>query len=214
MTAGDIITAVQADYEDLPTAKGLALLQRVYDQICQDFPLDKTTVNLTSIVSGTGEYALDEAYVSIGSALWVRTSADNDFRVLEELNPDQLDEEDAGWRVRPTSEPYGYAIEGGNIVLVRRPNVSSSGGYPRVRLDLYKSQTLSTGTTLPTSVRRPAVFENGVRYLWAQRRDKQNAKFWGEMYEEDLKDLERYMKKRQRRARNVSYAENYMNPVI
>lgn len=207
-TVASIITDAQLVYSDLPLATNptygsqvLRLLNLVHVDLCEFLPLATTSYDVP-LVAGTREYNISETYKAILTAdYWY--SATNAPTQLIWTSVDELDIEDPGWKNTFTGIPYrwyeytgatGQPIVGFDPV----PSLASSGGYPTVRLLVSLYTALAAGDSLPTSIKSPDCYIDGLVYQWSKYKGKPDWQMRKAAYEESKANLAAYFARKQR----------------
>lgn len=197
-TADDVIARARLHYPDLPAGTlALTLLQEAHDRVLGAVrlrPVEEVTINLTS---GTYEYALSDDVIRVWAAVYVRSSIQAD--ALREISIDMLDDDRPNWRYDPASTPTRWYDVGTMVGLFPKPDTTTSGGYPILKLYTTKRQTLTGSTTMPAMVPNYDAWVSWVCRSWAWAQDRQNLPYWEQRADETLADLIERIQGRQAR---------------
>ena len=136
--------------------KTLRYLQKANDYLATKLPLSLTSEDITTIVAGTREYAVSALMKRLWSAEWVMSSADGDSYDLKATSIPALNNSNPSWRRAPQGRPTRryLSLSGDSVVigLDPKPNLSTSGGYPLLRLYESRTTTLATDGNLPANI--------------------------------------------------------------
>lgn len=149
-TGQDIVNRIRRHFPDVSETIVLEQLNEVHAELTRDIPLNRSSSTLTSLVDGTREYSLGATVARVWSAHYATTSAEGLGRTLRPTNIEYLDEHRGEWRNQGDAEPREFYIYAGNIGFYPTPPTTSSGGYPRVTLQVTTYDTIVVGTTMPT----------------------------------------------------------------
>lgn len=187
MTDAQAINLIQADFDNASNAEVLSDLQAIHDDLCRVMRLKPSTQTLSSIVAGTPGYALSAGWARVFGVRYF--SSATDYTKLKATDKDELDSFRYNWRLE-SGTPDSYYIESGNIYLVPSPDTSSSGGYPKVEVDISSTETLSgSGTNLPSGVSSYRAWIEGAKWLIALRYQDPRTSYYEKRYEDERKKL-------------------------
>lgn len=166
------VSAVQARvrrrFRDCSDTLALEYINEVHQDLLRQLPLVTATEDL-SVTSGTQEYAINEATGRIVAAEWVTSATTREILTVTDF--DYLNQEEPSWRSRGSGTPtrlYLWRSATDNVVgLDPKPNVTTSGGYPVVRLHVARFQTLTGGDSLPKSILSMDAYVYGAQMRFA-----------------------------------------------
>lgn len=148
----DIISEIQDFFGSISDAQALNMIQKRDDYLRTLVTFNPSTVTLSSLVDGTREYALAGTVARIFSARYIRSAATGDSSILHPTSRDELYESEGDWEGRDTGEPRMFYVRGGEIGFYPTPDATSSGGYPKVDLEVQSYVALTTSTAMPTNI--------------------------------------------------------------
>jgi hypothetical protein len=146
----------------------LEYINEVHADLLRQLPLVTATEDL-SVTSGTQEYAINEATVRIVAAEWVTSATER--RSLVVTDYDYLNSEEPNWRRRSAGTPsrvYLWRSATDYVVGIDpKPNTTTSGGYPVLRLHATRVGTLTATGSLPKGIINKDVYAYGAMLRFA-----------------------------------------------
>lgn len=144
---------------DITVAIALEYLQYANRELCFDLPLYLTEEDIT-LTANTQEYAVNADDLRVWTAhYWTSATAS---RPLEGVSLQGLERRFRGWRNTPASIPSRYAVHNvltvPYILLYPKPNTTTTGGYPFVRLRVSRHVALTQAGNLPATLVDPNVY--------------------------------------------------------
>ena len=184
VTVAEAIERVSRRYDDASENAILDYFNEADRELKVMLPMSEDTEDLT-LVAGQSEYALDENILTVESAEFQRSATD--IRQLRGVDKRQLP---GGFRHETTGDPTRFylAYNASTMVigLVPAPSAATSGTYPRVRLYVSRSGTLTALGNLPYAVNADYyVFYANWRLSLDRKLDDSN--FWKEQFVEARK---------------------------
>lgn len=192
----------------------LALFQTAHNEILSisQIPSDAThTVNLTS---GTNEYAIPAYIKKIWDVEMFYTPGSPPVR-LTQRDKDWLDAYRPAWRGQPgTGTPTECCLDGTSIVLYPTPNLTTTGGYPYVKLWTLDGAVLATGDTLPGQIMDDLPWVYLMLYRHAVGRRKDLIRVYKPLWDEQHERLQHDENKRMERDKPAvrRFMQRLMNP--
>lgn len=182
-TFTNLVSRIQIDFPDASATELLDDLQVIHNELCFRFKLIKSTQSNTSLVAGTGSYALPTNTARIYQVrYWADSSG---FTVLTETSEDEMDSVRPRWRGETAGTPRFYMADSGTMTLVPAPGISTSGGYPKLTFEISSYQPAISGSdTLPTGIFDHEAWVNGVKARFALRHGDARYPVYERMYEE------------------------------
>lgn len=198
-----IVAGVQRVYSMLQSADVVSYLNEVRPDILRRLRLRNTTqtINLTA---GTREYAVTTPMLGATAVEYSRSAAAWDTRILEPTNLETLDITTPAWRAVSDSEPRAYyftdSVSGPVIGLYPAPHLSTTGGYPLLRIRYLDSNTLAGGDTVFDNVLSPMVYVHAVCKRYAEDRGLDDLALRMKLFADEMALNETYLKGRQTKA--------------
>lgn len=162
MNAQDLVDKTIRTFKGVTEDQALEYLQEVHTHILSNVRLNIETITI-NLTSGTGEYAIDDDILRVWTARYLVSATSQD--VLNPTHVDELNKNHRDWKVDSASTPNLYYVEGSNLGLYPVPDTTTSGGYPVVKCEVTRDQTLSisgTPTVIPEFARRPQAWIMGA----------------------------------------------------
>lgn len=207
MKVRDAIAQVQLSFQNATTDVVFQLLRQVHAELCSEFPIERTDWTIP-LVSGVREYAIPENVVWIRAAYY--QTGEHAGYVLRAATVGALDSRQPSWRFdRSTGFPTTFYVDGGHIGFLPTPSESTQGQYPVVKAAATVHTPLDLEGDLPTNVGVYDVYIDGACYRLARQVAKDQIAVWKSLYEEDMRNLERRLGSRNRRAKDVAYPKLY-----
>ncbi len=169
----------------------------IHREMCVEFPLYPATVEYTSLVAGTAEYALSESVVRVRQAYWM--NSETDYRLLCANDAGYMDMDRLDYRFSSSGEPTEYYIDGQMIGFTPPPKVSSDAStlYPRVKIFAYSHKVLGARDTLPTNLRLDTAYVYAIRYRHAISNQETNAvAMYKQLLDEEMNRISTYFMER------------------
>jgi len=151
--------------------------------------------SIISVVANQATYDLPVATWKTFSAYWESGPTSGQWFPLGSTSTDYLDAQSKGWRmISPVSQPLQYYISSGPsgnsakplFGLYPAPSVTTSGGYPRVRLYVKSYVTLADGDNIPTNLLNYYCILYKMCHLWAIANDPSRKDYWDGEYQKAL----------------------------
>lgn len=166
----------------------LEYMQIIHDELVFQVPINITTEDI-SVTENIREYANNDDDCRIWLAEWYRSA--DDFYVLDATDFTRLNALFPNWRKANSGDPqrwYPWRDTSGYVIgLDPKPNASTSGTYPHLRLHVSRKTTLSG--SLPPSITSSDVYVYGA--AMKHYRDKGPMAKADEMEREYIKALAR-----------------------
>ena len=200
-TVANVVAGVQRVYSMLQSADVVGYLNEVRPDILRRLRLRNTTqtINLTA---GTQEYAITTPMLGATAVEYVRSGSD--VKVLEPTNVETLDITNPSWRMVSATEPRSYyftdSVSGPVIGLFPAPHLTTSGGYPLVRIRYLDSNTLTGGDTVFDNVLSPMIYVHAVCKRYAEDRGLEDLALRMKLFSDEMGLNETYLKGRQTKA--------------
>jgi hypothetical protein len=171
---------------DCPTDVAETLVQRVWRNVLMRVHASTGTQTVL-LVAGTQEYTLTECF-HISQAYYQPSSDKNAAWPLCATSIEAMRSEDRYMRINPQrSQPREfYTVSTGpltKIGLYPIPDTTSGGGYPSI---LVYGTFYATLTDVPDCLLSPNVLLAGMALEWAKRTQPDKAKYWQEMYNQEI----------------------------
>jgi hypothetical protein len=199
VTAQVVINNARQSFPDMSETIALDLLNLEHGELLARYPLRETTLDFTSIVADTPEYALAETAIRVDAAYYY-SDADTP-KQLEPLSVEEMDRMDPGWRTRDSGTPTHYYISAsatstGNLGLYPVPDTTTSSGYPKVTLYIRQNQTLGLSDNIPNGMLNYDAYLAGICLRYAERRARDQVPFWQNRKDTARNQLEKYLAER------------------
>jgi hypothetical protein len=197
-TVGDLVDEIQETFGSISDAQALRMIQKRDDYLNSLLPIDPSIVTLDSFVVGTREYTLSNLVAKIYSARYVRSATQGDSRMLEPTSRDELHENYGDWEGHGNAEPRMFYVRGNNIGFYPTPDTASSGGYPKVDLEVSMYATLTAATNLPDNIPRGAydAWTFHVLEEWGAMKNDSRVDYFRLRKEEGYRQLHQYLLRR------------------
>lgn len=211
ITVDEVAAKVIERYPDIQDATNAALLRYIQDadlKVASILPYRHDTFDLT-LVSGTPDYAfsafpngaggsLGSNIARIYSAIYMRSANQGDWKNLTGRDPRWLDKHrGVGWRLNQGSEPSEYAVDaaagGRRFWLINRPMITTSGGYPIVRLYTSTTVPLAYGGDICEDLPSDELFVSHICWKWAKTNDRKAADGWRSDFIAECANAERFL---------------------
>lgn len=202
----DIIAAFRSDfYPDCTDAKAQTLFNEAYKTVLASIKCRTAEVILT-LTAGTREYTLAEVNQQVNFAYYEPSSNVSQSYQLQETNLDVRSITQKSWQSSggTNGKPDSYyttnvANSDGAIIKIGLdpvPDTTSSGGYPRVRLNVTQYSTLTGTETVPEGLKDDNPYLYYMAYRWAIRQDRDMKDYWLSEFERSLAENQTFFKKR------------------
>lgn len=205
-TAASIIAGARLKFNDLEDASAVIYLNEVVAEVRSKLNQRRTTVSITTLAVGTREYAEPSLVLGVDEVRYQRTSETGDFRKLTPLSG----KEEAYTKIQEfqkmeNGEPIWFYLSRGTagpvIGFIPCPDTATSGGYPKIDMDVSQGETLTSGSTIYDDLPSAEVFVDGIKYKYAK--DK---------YPEQVDSLERAYRMSIQRAQTYLLTKNRQAP--
>lgn len=191
MTAQQIIDEAKIDFPDETDTRALSDLQSVWDQLCIRYKLIWSREDV-SLTAGTKEYALPASSVRVYSAIY--QTAATTGTVLEATHTDYLDKYDERWRLQSSGTPRKFYVDIANGVVGFHPTPdTTTSTYPKVVVDVSKTQSLLVGTTLGGNLPSYQVCVEGLKARMALRTEDSRYQVFSQMFRQEIILLDRIL---------------------
>jgi hypothetical protein len=213
-------------YTDCSEATAQTLFNEAYKHVLMNIKCRTAEVILT-VTAGTREYTLAEVNQQVNFAYWEPSTDLASSWQLQECNLDSLSIVEPGWQSSggSTSQPTRYyttnvSNSDGAIIKIGLdpiPSTTSSGGYPRVRLNVTQYSTLTASETVPEGLLDDNVYLFYMAWRWAIRQDREQMNMWKDAYRESLAENQVFFQKRlvlDGRAQVISPVVNMQGNII
>lgn len=204
-TAASIISGVRLKYNDLEDTAAVIYLNEVVAEVRAKLNLRRTTVSITSLAVGTREYAEASLLLGVDEVRYQRTSTTDDFAKLIPLSG----KEEAYAKIQEfqkleNGEPRWFYLSRGTtgpvIGLIPCPDTATSGGYPKLDMDVTQGETLTTGSTLYDDLPSADVFVSGVKYKYARDKYPEDADYWENQFRQAIARAQAFLLTKNRQA--------------
>lgn len=200
----DIIANARLRFNDLKDADALVYLKEVRAHVLGLLDFRKTTITNTSLVAGTAEYAYADTSMNFDQVRYVRSATDGDFKILRAITKDYLYAERPEWTMQEDGEPSEFYLTAGTtgpkIGLVPAPDTSTSGGYPKLEMDITQNETLTTGTTIYDDLPSASVYINGIKKRYAEDKHRDDIEVYTRLFKSDIAEAQRYRNNKNKQA--------------
>lgn len=207
-TVTNVVTAVQRVYSMLQTSDVVGYLNEVRPDILRRLRLRNTTQDI-SLTAGTDRYAVTTPMLGATAVEYIRSATASDRRVLDATNLETLDISYPNWRARESDEPRQYYFTDGTtgplIGLFPEPDLSTSGGYPVVRIHYLDCNTLSSGDTISDNLLSPMLYVHAICKRYAEDRGLEDVGLRMQLFTDELGANEAYLKGRQANSKNTRF---------
>lgn len=149
----DLIAKALNQLSDFPpdmSSDALAYFQDADNFICENFRLYPEDTSDISLTYGVGTYTLDDDITKIWAATYYFNA--NSWQPLKPTSYDELDYKQMGWRDVSPSLPSMFYDLGTTVGFFTKPNATTTGGYPIVRLYVSRKRVLDFDTEMPGQV--------------------------------------------------------------
>lgn len=197
-----LVSSVIADFRigfpDCASADALTLFNRVHSDLLEAIPFKVTNEDI-SLTSGTYAYSINELTLKIWTYDYL-TSATQGRRLVE-YEHEAYNRDHPNWKLTPSGTPSSVSLwrSGSETTLFVHPipNVTTSGGYPIIRCEVSRSESLATSDYTPKGLGSVDVYITGMAKRYARYRKRDEYAFWSAQYQEEL---DRELKTWQRRS--------------
>ncbi len=184
ITVETVITRVKRIFKEADPTAMLDYVNEVHNDLLNTLPLVVDTEDLTALVAETQEYTLDEDIVRVWSVELFKSATDR--RSLNPVEIPYLNVNEPLWRRRNSSDPTRFYIWRNTtspvVGLDPKPNLTTTGGYPFIRLHVTRTATLARSSSLPTGIRSADVYVFGCCAKLAE--DPNQMQFYEMKYEQ------------------------------
>lgn len=182
-------------YPDCPSARASTLWQEAWQRGTVLFRLRETTLHI-NLVAGVATYPLTGEVAAIREVRYELSSDPSGWRKLAGCSLDSFAASGA------IGEPTRYALQnlasdsgaGRVLRLDPIPGVSTSGGYPRLGLEVVGRSQLSGDDVLPAFLLTDEWFLYEMAFRYAVRQDRESAEFWRALREDEQAQWSRFLK--------------------
>lgn len=180
MTINQVIQRLRRQLPDADDTTILDYINEVHDDLLSLVPLNRTEEDI-SLVANQTEYTLNPSTVRVWEAEYLRSATDR--RPLKGEDITRLALAQPTWRNMPAGVPRRFFIdrdEDEQIVgILPKPNVTTSGGYPIVKLHVTRTETLTRTSNVPVGISGDVyVFGAMARFFT----DPNLAEYWNTRY--------------------------------
>lgn len=191
-----LVAEIRKDFPQVPAADVIALLQEEDDILSREHRITVTTesVNLTA---GTSEYSVSATTARYWAARYVTGSGVGAYSVLHPTKKTLLFQENPNWLKAGNGTPRLYYIDAGNLGLYPPPDTTTSGGYPKVVLEVSQFNTITAGQNMPSTVRSFERWKYGVLLKLALRMSNERVQLYSQMKKEAEDDLREQLEGRE-----------------
>lgn len=189
-TAQAIIDEAKLDFPDETDTRALSDLQSVDDYICFRFPVIRSRQDVT-LTADTREYSLPSNTVRVLACRYVTSATASDK--LQARHLDWFDAYDYNWRDQSSGTPMDYYVDtaNNNIGLHPAPDTTTSGGYPKLTLDVSQRRgTLVVGTDFGSNLPSYQAWVEGLRHRMALRTSDERLGYYERMFNHELAQLD------------------------
>lgn len=167
-TVASVITRMQRKFPDIDGATALEYLNLTHQELCVRIPLSIQSESI-SLTAGTFSYAIHDDDVKVWHVEYMRSATD--IHRLEASHWETWNQEQPQWRMNAQAEPTRYAIHRDStdqaIYLWSPPNLTTSGGYPVIRLWVTRYVALTSNGDLPPGLVNSEVYAFGAMMRYA-----------------------------------------------
>jgi len=206
-TVTDVITQFRSGgyYPQATAAQGRVEFDRAFQAVMNAIEIRNDEAVIT-VTANQATYDLPVSTYKTFSAYWETSSNPGDWFPLESTSTDYLDAQSKGWRmIQSVSQPYNYYISSGTngntakptFGLYPAPSVTSSGGYPRVRLYVKSYATLADGDSIPTNLPNYMCILYKMCQYWAVANDPNKKDYWEAVYKNELNEALSFVQNQQ-----------------
>lgn len=202
-SVASIVAGVQRVYSMLQSADVVGYLNEARPDILRRLRLRNTTQTL-NLTAGQSEYAITTPMLGATAVEYVRSGGASDVKVLEPTNVETLDITNPSWRTVAATEPRSYyfsdSVSGPVVGLFPAPHLSTSGGYPLIRIRYLDCNALSGGDTVYDNVLSPMIYVHAVCKRYAEDRGLEDLALRMKLFSDEMGLNEAYLKGRQTKA--------------
>lgn len=196
------------DAQDTDNAKILRLIQGADLWVCSELPHRHDTFDLSltaddpdilfsAFPAGAGGMTGAEI-ARIYSAVYIRSANNGDYKLLTGRDPRWLDKyRGLDWRLGVSGEPSEFAVDAGVsgrvFWILPKPNLTTSSGYPKIRLYCSCHKVLAYGQDLAVDLPSPELFLAHMCERWAATNDRGAVMGWRAIRTQALSDAEGYL---------------------
>ncbi len=203
-TVASIVAAARLRFNDITDTEAVLYLNDIRSDVLAQLSLRKTTLSITTLAVGTSEYALNAAVMNVDQVRYQRSSDVDDFVVLTPITKDDLYAVNSYWKAEENGEPRAFYLwtntAGAVIGLTPSPSSATSGGYPKLDIDVSQTETLTIASTIYDDLPSATVYINGIKKRFAEDRYSDEAARFDQMYKRDIAAAQRYLYSKNRGA--------------
>jgi hypothetical protein len=199
-----------SDAQNTNNTKILALMQEADMWLSSILPYRHDTFDLTltandndilfsAFPAGAGGHAGSEI-TRIYQAVYIRSANDGDYKELAGKDVMWMNKNyGPSWRLGIAGEPSIYSIDAGAtgrvFYLAQKPNTTTSGGYPLVRVFASCHKVLTFGTSMVLAYDLPSAepFLACMCEAWARVNDRPSVAGWRETKQKAANDARAYL---------------------
>jgi hypothetical protein len=156
-----------------------------------------------TLTAGTPTVALSENVIRIHQAFYEQSSATPYQYAMTETSLDALAAQRKQFRTN-SGQPKAYFLTSGvagqvatlQVGLTPTPDITSSGGYPRIRFITTMYIQLASGESLPTGLGSVDVILFNMAMRYAIRRNDTRAAYYENFYRRALRETQLFVKNR------------------
>lgn len=168
ITVSTVQEKIQRRFPDCSDTVALEYINEVHQDLLRQLPLVTATEDI-SVTASTQEYAINESTIRICAAEWVTSATERSPLTVTDY--DYLNSEERSWRSRSAGTPsrvYLWRSATDNVIgMDPKPDQTTSGGYPVVRLHVTRVATLTGGDSLPKSILTKDAYVYGAMLRFA-----------------------------------------------
>lgn len=201
----DIISGARLKYNDLEDASALIYVKEIIAEVRAKLNIRRTTISITTLAVGIREYAYSAFVLGVDEVRYQRTSTTDDFAKLIPLSG----KEEAYAKIQEfqkitNGEPRWFYLSEGTtgpvIGLIPCPDTATSGGYPKLDIDVSQNETLTTGSTIYDDLPSADVYITGIKFKYARDKYPEEAKYWEDQYRKAIQTAQSYRLTKNRQA--------------
>lgn len=191
ITVASVISAVQAVFPEATSAEIVTHVNTVDRDLSCRIKLRRTLTDV-SLTASDDEYTISEQILRVWAARYVRSAARSDQYPLMEISREELNSRNRNWNAAPDQAPTYYYLDVDStgdttIGFWPAPPTTTSGGYPKVVMEVSRWATLTSGDSLPSKIKNIRAYKSGVCFYYAQERRKQEVAYWEAEYARAIK---------------------------
>lgn len=216
-TVNSIRSQFRQMYPDCTEAEALDHLNAVHNQVLSRVPLVWDTHDVT-LAAGTGTYSLEAGNIL---RVWgvAYLSGSNTAKMLQERQYYELivqnaifettlaignlaTDENGTWYLKPGTG----ASSGLTLGLSPRPDTTTGGGFPIIRMFVTKYQALTAGATFYEDIPNEDVYVLGMAARYSKRRRREQSELYEAAYQMELEKVIQFFREKQ----GGNYSANFL----